>query len=78
MFTFTASAALKGMAVLDSVGVAMGWRFFDHAAHLSGLLSGVMWAHHGNRVLWGETREAVMRWYHENVRGGDGRKPPGM
>ena len=41
MFSFTAASALKGLALMDAVGMALRWRFFDHAAHLSGLVFGV-------------------------------------
>ena len=38
---------LQGMICMDAAGMVMGWRFFDHAAHLSGLLYGIFWCHLG-------------------------------
>jgi hypothetical protein len=37
----------KGMMAVDAAGMVMGWRFFDHAAHLSGILFGILWCHLG-------------------------------
>lgn len=34
--------ALKAIVALDATGLILGWRFFDHAAHLGGALFG-MW-----------------------------------
>ena len=39
--TFSAATALKGLLVVDTAGLVLGWRLFDHAAHLAGLLLGV-------------------------------------
>lgn len=33
--------ALKVIVAMDTAGVVLGWRFFDHAAHLGGALFGV-------------------------------------
>lgn len=33
--------ALKAIVALDTAGLIMGWRFFDHAAHLGGALFGM-------------------------------------
>ena len=66
---FTAATGIKGMMALDTLGLVMGWRFFDHAAHLSGILSGVLYCHYGNKLVW-ENRGPLMQWWHENVRGG--------
>ncbi|KAJ6669159.1 hypothetical protein lerEdw1_007968 [Lerista edwardsae] len=41
MFTFTAGNALKAIIALDSAGLLLGWKFFDHAAHLGGALFGM-------------------------------------
>lgn len=43
LLPFTAMPALYmvgGIAALDLTGLILGWRFFDHAAHLSGVLFG--------------------------------------
>ena len=75
MLSFTAASAIKGVLLLDTVGLVAGWQMFDHAAHLGGLLFGLWWVYQGNREVWGR-REAVMRWWHQNVRGEDKRPPP--
>lgn len=41
MFQFTADSAIKGIVALDLVGCILGWKFFDHAAHLGGALFGM-------------------------------------
>jgi hypothetical protein len=35
------------MMAIDAAGMVMGWRFFDHAAHFSGILFGIFWCHLG-------------------------------
>lgn len=29
------------LIMIDTLGVLLGWRFFDHAAHLGGMLFGM-------------------------------------
>lgn len=33
--------ALKAIVAMDAAGVVLGWRFFDHAAHLGGAMFGM-------------------------------------
>jgi rhomboid-like protein len=33
--------AVIGMLALDTAGLVLGWRMFDHAAHLGGALFGM-------------------------------------
>ena len=40
-FTISAGMALKGIILMDSAGLVLGWRFFDHGAHLAGALFGM-------------------------------------
>jgi rhomboid-like protein len=40
------------MMALDAAGMVMGWRFFDHAAHLSGILFGIFWCHLGRNFIY--------------------------
>lgn len=65
--TFKASAAIKCIMALDGLGVLLGWKFFDHAAHLGGALFGVFWAAYGNTYLWQKRGTVVQAWY--NIRG---------
>lgn len=63
MFTFTAASALKAMMMMDTAGMVLGWKVFDHAAHLSGLVLGVWWCYFGNPRVW-EQREGVVTAWH--------------
>ncbi|XP_046393870.1 presenilins-associated rhomboid-like protein, mitochondrial [Ischnura elegans] len=67
MYSFSADTAIKVIVALDAIGVIMGWRFFDHAAHLGGALFGISWALWGNEYVW-KKREPLVRWWHE-IRG---------
>jgi len=72
MITFTASVGIKAMIALDTCGIVAGWKIFDHAAHLGGMIFGVWWFQEGSKIIWGR-REAIMRWWHENVRNREGK-----
>merc|ERR1711990_252946 len=41
MFPFAAKYALAGLIGLDTAGVLLRWKLFDHAGHLGGTLFGV-------------------------------------
>lgn len=62
--SFSADSALKAVMCLDAVGIALGWRTFDHAAHLGGALFGLLYALYGTKHIWGN-REPIMRQWHE-------------
>lgn len=62
--SFSASSALKAILLLDTVGLVMGWRVFDHAAHLGGVLFGIWYVSYGHKMIWGK-REKILRWWHE-------------
>lgn len=63
-FTFTAATAIKGIQCIDAAGMLLGWRFFDHAAHFSGVLYGIFWCHMGSKLLW-DSRGPVVNAWHE-------------
>ncbi|XP_050309376.1 presenilins-associated rhomboid-like protein, mitochondrial isoform X2 [Anthonomus grandis grandis] len=63
-FTFSAGAAIKFIVGLDTAGVIMGWKFFDHAAHLGGAAVGIGWALWGNKQVWPQ-REPILKYWHE-------------
>jgi len=63
MFTFSAATAIKGLMVIDGTGLVMGWRFFDHAAHFSGVLYGVFWCYFGQKLIWENREPLVTRWH---------------
>ncbi|KAJ3591054.1 hypothetical protein NHX12_009001 [Muraenolepis orangiensis] len=60
MFTFTAGNALKAIVAMDAAGVVLGWRFFDHAAHLGGALFGVWYIMFGHELIW-KNRDALVK-----------------
>ncbi|XP_035694187.1 presenilins-associated rhomboid-like protein, mitochondrial [Branchiostoma floridae] len=62
--TFTAGSAIKVIMGLDAAGVLLGWRFFDHAAHLGGALCGIWYMLYGHKQIW-QNREPVMRAWHK-------------
>ncbi|XP_075709654.1 presenilin-associated rhomboid-like protein, mitochondrial isoform X1 [Rhinoderma darwinii] len=64
MFTFTAGNALKVILALDSMGLVLGWKFFDHAAHLGGALFGIWYALYGHELIW-KKREPLVKMWHE-------------
>jgi len=63
MFSFSADSAIKGMMLIDTIGMFSAWRYFDHAAHLSGLLFGIFWCHLGSSLLWESRRPLVEAWH---------------
>ncbi|KAI8515203.1 hypothetical protein Bbelb_077940 [Branchiostoma belcheri] len=62
--TFTAGSAIKVIMGLDAAGVLLGWKFFDHAAHLGGALCGIWYMLYGHKQIW-QNREPVMRAWHK-------------
>jgi membrane associated rhomboid family serine protease len=57
---FELGDAITGLILLDVVGLARGWRMFDHAAHLGGAAFGYVYTKFGiplyNRVQYDLTR----------------------
>ncbi|XP_075014189.1 presenilin-associated rhomboid-like protein, mitochondrial isoform X2 [Calonectris borealis] len=77
MFTFTAGNALKAIIAFDTAGLALGWRLFDHAAHLGGALFGMWYVTYGHELIW-KNREPLVKAWHEmrtknTGKGGGGR-----
>ncbi|XP_056139912.1 presenilins-associated rhomboid-like protein, mitochondrial isoform X2 [Lampris incognitus] len=64
MYTFTAGNALKAIVALDSAGLLLGWRFFDHAAHLGGALFGIWYILYGHELIW-KNREPFVKVWHD-------------
>ncbi|KAL9696721.1 hypothetical protein quinque_016300 [Culex quinquefasciatus] len=64
MYTFSAGAAIKVIMGIDLAGVLLGWKIFDHAAHLGGALFGLFWAHYGSTRVW-PLREHFVGYWHE-------------
>ncbi|XP_073674117.1 presenilin-associated rhomboid-like protein, mitochondrial isoform X1 [Garra rufa] len=69
MFTFTAGNALKAIVALDAAGLVLGWRFFDHAAHLGGALCGIWYIVYGHELIWKNREPLVKMWHDFRTRG---------
>jgi rhomboid-like protein len=61
--SFSAKSALIGIILLDVVGLAMGWRFLDHAGHLGGTLFGLFYIKYG-RPYFDAYKRALIKKYH--------------
>ncbi|XP_072318260.1 presenilin-associated rhomboid-like protein, mitochondrial isoform X2 [Eucyclogobius newberryi] len=70
MFTFSAGNALKAIVALDSAGLILGWKFFDHAAHLGGALFGIWYVLFGHELIWKKREPFVKMWHEFRTRGG--------
>ncbi|XP_041955324.1 presenilins-associated rhomboid-like protein, mitochondrial [Alosa sapidissima] len=77
MFSLTAGNALKALVAIDTTGLFLRWRIFDHAAHLGGTLFGVWYIAYGQELIW-KSREPLVKFWHELRRGmsDGGRGPP--
>uniref|UniRef100_UPI00358E16E6 presenilin-associated rhomboid-like protein, mitochondrial isoform X1 n=1 Tax=Myxine glutinosa TaxID=7769 RepID=UPI00358E16E6 len=62
-FSFPASYALAGVMAFDTAGLLLGWRTFDHAAHLGGVLWGIWYANWGYSLIWRNREAFVTRWH---------------
>nr|XP_021322181.1 presenilins-associated rhomboid-like protein, mitochondrial [Danio rerio] len=72
MYTFTAGNALKAIVALDTTGLILGWRFFDHAAHLGGALFGIWYIIYGHELIWKNREPLVKLWHDFRSRGPGG------
>lgn len=62
-FSIGAWEALLGLGAFEILGMARGWMRLDHAAHLSGLLVGYVWAKTYLGDVVKRRREVLRRWY---------------
>uniref|UniRef100_A0A914WL25 rhomboid protease n=1 Tax=Plectus sambesii TaxID=2011161 RepID=A0A914WL25_9BILA len=69
-FTFSAEKAVYGLLAFDTIGLLLGWRMFDHAAHLGGALFGIWYATYGQNIFWKDFRFPIARAY-QKLRYGD-------
>ncbi|XP_061588223.1 presenilin-associated rhomboid-like protein A, mitochondrial [Cololabis saira] len=77
MVTFTAGTALKAIVAVDTVGLMLGWRFLDHAAHLGGALFGVWYVAYGHKLIWRKREPLVKLWHDIRSPGAKGSSPGG-
>uniref|UniRef100_A0A5F9CFR5 rhomboid protease n=1 Tax=Oryctolagus cuniculus TaxID=9986 RepID=A0A5F9CFR5_RABIT len=62
--SLAASNALKAIIAMDTAGRILGWKFFDHAAHLGGALFGIWYITYGHELIW-KNREPLVKIWHE-------------
>ncbi|XP_004928519.1 presenilins-associated rhomboid-like protein, mitochondrial isoform X2 [Bombyx mori] len=72
MYTFAAGSAIKVIMGIDLAGVVLGWKFFDHAAHLGGAIFGIIWCQWGYSHVWGN-RDKFLQYYHHFRKSDPGR-----
>nr|XP_022343884.1 presenilins-associated rhomboid-like protein, mitochondrial [Crassostrea virginica] len=60
--SFSAKSGILALLTFDSLGVILGWRFFDHAAHLGGTLFGMWYWKYGHNLVKGQSRRVVDNW----------------
>ncbi|XP_034743755.1 presenilins-associated rhomboid-like protein, mitochondrial isoform X1 [Etheostoma cragini] len=77
MITFTAGNALKVLVAMDTAGLILGWRLFDHAAHLGGALFGVWYVAYGHKLIWRKREPLVKLWHDMRSPGAGGSRPGG-
>ena len=57
-----AGNAIKGLMMMDTVGLLAKWSLFDHAAHLGGSLFGVWYALRGEQLYYKHRKTVVENW----------------
>nr|CAG4645588.1 EOG090X07NR [Lynceus sp. MCZ IZ 141354] len=62
-FTFSADTGIKAIIFFDALGLVLGWKLFDHAAHLGGALFGIAWAYYGENLVWGNRGIIMKKWH---------------
>ncbi|CAJ1072175.1 presenilins-associated rhomboid-like protein%2C mitochondrial isoform X1 [Xyrichtys novacula] len=77
MVTFTAGNALKTLIAMDTAGLILGWRLFDHAAHLGGALFGVWYVAYGHKLIWRKREPLVKLWHDMRSPVSGGSRPGG-
>lgn len=61
-FSFSAGVALKGVMLFDLSGLIFRFKVFDHAAHLSGAIFGILYAMYGQTLIWGNRSSVTKYW----------------
>uniref|UniRef100_A0A3Q0QTM7 rhomboid protease n=1 Tax=Amphilophus citrinellus TaxID=61819 RepID=A0A3Q0QTM7_AMPCI len=72
MFTFSAGNALKAIVAMDTAGLVLGWKFFDHASHLGGAMFGIWYILFGHELIWKNREPFVKIWHDFRTRRGPG------
>jgi len=61
--TFTADTGIKCLMAVDTAGLVFGWKLLDHAAHLSGVLYGIMFCYMHHQL--DPARNAILKVWHQ-------------
>ncbi|XP_061776067.1 presenilin-associated rhomboid-like protein A, mitochondrial [Nerophis ophidion] len=73
----TAGNVIKAVVAVDTVGLLLGWRLVDHAAHLGGALFGAWYVTYGHKLIWSKREPLVKIWHDIRSPGRGGSRPGG-
>uniref|UniRef100_A0A915PEB3 rhomboid protease n=1 Tax=Setaria digitata TaxID=48799 RepID=A0A915PEB3_9BILA len=60
-FDFSAKSAVSGMIAFDFICLLLGFKMFDHAAHLGGSLFGLFYGIYGQHFIWKKYGDKVLK-----------------
>ncbi|KAK3096045.1 hypothetical protein FSP39_022453 [Pinctada imbricata] len=60
--SFSAQQGLIGLMAMDTLGLILGWKLFDHAAHLGGVIFGIWYAKYGRDWVWSKRHQVQKLW----------------
>ncbi|EHB12550.1 Presenilins-associated rhomboid-like protein, mitochondrial [Heterocephalus glaber] len=69
VFYFFSLGTVSSYIALDTAGMILGWKFFDHAAHLGGALFGIWSVTYGHELIWKNREPLVKMWHEMRTRG---------
>ena len=61
--SFSCKSALIGLMIFDAVGLLLRFSLFDHAAHLSGVLFGLLYMRYGKDPTWQSLRKRILQMW---------------
>ncbi|XP_063429825.1 presenilin-associated rhomboid-like protein, mitochondrial isoform X3 [Mytilus trossulus] len=61
--SFSAEKGLYGLMTFDALGLLLGWKVFDHAAHLGGVLFGIWYWKYGRDLIWNNRGKVMQMWH---------------
>ncbi|KAM3727594.1 Phenylalanine--tRNA ligase alpha subunit [Dirofilaria immitis] len=60
-FDFSAKSAVSGMIAFDLICLLLGFKMFDHAAHLGGSLFGLFYGMYGQHLIWKKYGDGILK-----------------